>query len=245
MEQDLEKDQHFLIDKKILELEVKEANLNEKDKVIEIGAGEGNLTEELVKFCNNVLAFEKDERFKEKLDKIKGAKIIIGNALDYDWREYNKIVSNIPYSLSEPVIMKAMWDRIEELVLIVGENFKEILCSEKSKIGVISNIVFDVSPIKKISKDCFNPKPRVNSWLIKLSLKKEDKTTGILKRIIFRNGKIKNSIIYSLVENGFTKKEAKEALEKMNFEKHVLEKPVAKMTGNFILRLRERLESFL
>ena len=242
MEPLLEKDQHFLVDKKILQLEIEKANLNQDDKVLEIGAGSGTLTQEIVKKTNNVLAFEIDGTFEKELKKIKGAKIIIGNALEYDWRGYNKIVSNIPYSLSEPVIMKSIWDGIGELTLIVGENFKNILCSQETKIGILANLVYEISPIVKVDKKSFSPVPRVNSWLVKLSSKKGDKITDILKQIIFRNGKIKNSIVYSLIGEGLTKKQAKKAVEEMKIEKLVLEKPTSKMTGKFILILKKKLE---
>jgi 16S rRNA (adenine1518-N6/adenine1519-N6)-dimethyltransferase len=245
MEYDPDKGQHFLVDDDVLELEIETAALIKKDKVIEIGAGKGILTRELVKRAGEVLAFEIDERFLNELKEIKKAKVIMGNALSYDWRNYNKIVSNISYSLSEPVIMKAIWDGIEELTLIIGENFKELICSEESKIGIITNLVYKVKPISKVDRSSFNPSPKVNSWLVKLFLKKGSKIENLLKKIIFRNGKIKNSIIYSLVEEGFTKKESKEILEKMNLEETTLEKPVASITGKFILILMEKLEGFL
>jgi 16S rRNA (adenine1518-N6/adenine1519-N6)-dimethyltransferase len=245
MEYDPDKGQHFLVDDDVLELEIETAALIKKDKVIEIGAGKGILTRELVKRAGEVLAFEIDERFLNELKEIKKAKVIMGNALSYDWRNYNKIVSNISYSLSEPVIMKAIWDGIEELTLIIGENFKELICSEESKIGIITNLVYNVKPISKVDRSSFNPSPKVNSWLVKLFLKKGSKIENLLKKIIFRNGKIKNSIIYSLVEEGFTKKESKEILEKMNLEETTLEKPVASITGKFILILMEKLEGFL
>src|SRR3989344_2026105 len=93
-----EKEQHILIDNKILEKEIEISDITKKDNIIEIGAGPGNLTIELAKKANKVLAFEIDEKFKENLDNLKiNIEIIYGNALNYSWKGYNKIVSNIPY----------------------------------------------------------------------------------------------------------------------------------------------------
>ncbi len=241
MEVDLDKGQHFLIDEDILKLEIEEAKLMKSDRVIEIGAGNGVLTRELIGKVGKLTAFEIDEQFVDELKEIKKAKIIIGNALSYDWRGHNKIVSNISYSLSEPVIMKAIWDGIEELTLIVGENFKELLLSEESKVGIVANLVYDIKPVSNVDKKSFNPIPRVDSWLVKLTKKKGTKLEELLKRIIFRNGKIKNSIIYALVEEGKTKKEAKEIVSALKIAESVLEKPVAKITGKFILYLKDNL----
>ncbi|MFA5992948.1 MAG: rRNA adenine N-6-methyltransferase family protein [Candidatus Pacearchaeota archaeon] len=244
---DLDKDQHFLINQDVLKKEIKAADLSENDRVIEIGAGNGTLTKELVKKAKNVMAFEIDQRFKLNLEKIKKDNtnliLVYDNALKFDWRGYNKIVSNIPYSLSEPVIMKAIEDNIDEIVLIVGENFKELLTSESTKIGVISNIFFEITPILKVKKEDFEPKPRVESWLIKLKRKKDSNVSNILiKSMLLKKGKIKNAILYSLVETGKTKNESRLIISQLAIDEKTLDKPVAKVTGNLIIKIKKELE---
>ncbi|MEK6906717.1 MAG: rRNA adenine N-6-methyltransferase family protein [Nanoarchaeota archaeon] len=242
-----EKEQHFLTDISVLKKEIEISNLTKKDRVIEIGSGNGILTKELAKRAGKVLSFEIDSGFeyylKNLVRKNKNLKIIYGNALDYDWEGYNKIVSNIPYSLSESVIQKAIKSDIKDITLIVGKNFKDILLSQKNKIGVISGLFFEVKPVMSVKKTSFNPHPRVESWLIRLTKKKEsDKTEIIIREIVSKNGKIKNAIIYSLVESGKTKKQSKKIINDMNINKNVLEKPVSKITGKFILILKQRME---
>jgi 16S rRNA (adenine1518-N6/adenine1519-N6)-dimethyltransferase len=243
-----EKQQHLLKSKESVNRLVEEAELSETDRIIEIGAGTGNITEELVKKAGDILAFETDEKFKKYLDKIKGKnlKIIYANALNYDWRGYDKIVSNIPYSLSEPVIIKAIEDKTELIVLIVGENFKEILEKKETKIGIIADLFFDLTPIIEIDKRSFTPQPKVNSWIVKLERKTNlSKTSQILQNIVMKKGKIKNAILYSLVESGKTKKKAREIIEHLNIDKFVLEKPVKSITGKFLRLLNERLEEII
>ena len=117
LEQNLDKGQHFLRDLTIIKKEVSTANISKKDKIIEIGAGEGILTAELIKKAGEVLAFEIDKRYASKLNFLeksnKNLKIIYDNALDYSWRGYTKIVSNIPYFLSEQIIDKAIEEGID------------------------------------------------------------------------------------------------------------------------------------
>lgn len=240
---DKNREQHFLIDEDILDLEIKTADINEKDKIIEIGAGDGKLTKELVKKTKQVLAFETDLRFENNLKKIqasfKNLRVMYSNALDFSWKEYNKIVSNIPYSLSGAIIEKAISEEIQELTLIVGEKFKMILESQ-DKIGLITNLFFDVKFVKKVDKKCFYPIPKVNSWLVKLVRKKskvEKIEEKLLKDILLSNKTIKNAIIFSFVKNGFTKNKARTFIEKNKFNEFSINKRVASITGKFIVKL--------
>jgi 16S rRNA (adenine1518-N6/adenine1519-N6)-dimethyltransferase len=251
MKQNSELGQHFLINQEVLKKEIESANICREDNVIEIGAGTGNLTKELTRISYNVLAFEIDKKFRTELDKLesshKNLKIVYGNALKYDWKGYTKIVSNIPYNISEQLILKSIEPQnsnIKELILIVGENFKEILEKKETKIGILADLYFDFQPIMKVNKKDFEPQPKINSWLIRLTRKNPHNSTSsedLVKNIISKSGKIKNAIIYSLVEQGKTKNQAREIIEKMNLNQGVLEKNMASITGDFIKKLLEEL----
>ncbi len=243
-----EKDQHLLLNKEIISKIVEEANLSKNDKVIEVGAGTGILTKELVKNSEKVLAFETDDSFKKELDKIKAKnlELIYDNALNHSWRGYDKIVSNIPFSLSEPTIMKAIEENISFMVLTIGENFKKLMEKKTTKIGIFSDLFYNITPIMKINKSEFTPPPRIDAWIVKFEKKaKSNNIETILKRIVFRNGKIKNALIYSLVESGKTKNQAREIIEKLGINPPTLNKPVTSITGKFMGMLRERLEKFI
>ncbi len=233
-----DKGQHLLLNEEIADREISEANLGKNDRVIEIGAGSGILTEKLMKKAKSVLAFEIDRKFEAELKKIesKNLNIIYDDALKHSWKGYNKIVSNIPYYLSGDVIIKAARDNIEMLVLIVGEDFKKKL-ERKEGIGVFSDVFYEFNPIAEIDRTCFSPFPKVNSWLITLKRKKED----LLQRIIVKKGKLKNSIMHSLVEIGRTKNQAREMIKQMNILENVLEKFDDKITGEIIIKLKEKL----
>ncbi len=250
IKQDLNKDQHFLINPAIIKKEIEVARITKQDKIIEIGAGTGNLTKELIKKAGKVCAYEIDQRYAKELNQLKkknkNLEIIFDNALKYSWNGYNKIVSNIPYSISEPVIMKAIKDNINDLVLIVGENFKKILEKKQTKIGIIANLHYNIEFIMRIDKSYFLPPPRVDSWLIKLTKKSEfSKIDSILISLLQRKGKIKNAILYSLVKIGKTKRQAREIIRNMNIDKEILEKPVSQIPGKIILRLKEEFKNII
>jgi len=241
-----DKGQHFLKDDKVLEKEIEISAINKDDKIIEIGAGIGVLTEELIKGAKEVLAFEIDEKFFEDLKKIgekyENLTIIFDNALFYSWHGYNKIVSNIPYYLSEEVVNKAIIDDIGEIVLIVGEKFKNLLFSNE-KAGLIARKFYSIKEIMKVSKESFEPEPRVNSFLIKFDKKvKISKLDGIILDIVFGNGKVKNAIMRALLKLKKTKRESKEIIKKIGLDKSALEKPAKMITAALILRIEKELK---
>ena len=244
--QNTELDQHFLIDKSVLDKEIEISEITRKDKILEVGSGNGGLTKELVKHAKFVRSFEIDSSYKEDLDNIKGTnlEIIFGNALDYSWKEYDKIVSNIPYSVSEPLIMKVLDTKINLIVLIVGEKFKNVIEKNETKAGIITNLFFDVNFILKVDKKSFLPAPRVNSWLIKLIRKSNlNKVERVIQGIFKRKGKLKNTILYSLVEEGKTKKESRAIIDKLDLSNIELEKSNKLVSGKSILTLVNFLNS--
>lgn len=234
--------QHILIDKEILKREIQAALLSKKDNILEIGAGTGVLTKELAENSGKVLAFEIDKKFKPFLDKLnyENLEIVYDDALIHDWQGYTKIVSNIPYFLSEPIILKAIQSEIPFLVLIVGETFKEKLESDE-KIGQIARLFYNTETICKVEKSSFSPQPRTASFLIKLTKKEATKPEQLLQKIVLKNGKLKNAILFSLVESGKTKNQARELIEKMKINSLALEKPTIKLTGKLLLRLKDEL----
>jgi len=241
--------QHFLVDKNILGEFVKICDIKSEDKIIEIGAGTGILTKAILeKNPKKIIAFEVDKKFFDDLNgltkKNQNLEIVFGDAVKQPWKNCNKICASIPYYLSESIILKAIENpEIKEIFLITGENFKKTLEEKTEKIGILANLYYKIKPVKKISKEAFNPVPRVNSWIIALERKKEfeNKTEEILTNILKSKGKIKNAILYSLVKEGKTKNSAREMIEKMNLNKETLEKPVASITGKFLEMIEEKL----
>ena len=76
-------------------------------------------------------------------------------------------------------------------------------------------------------------------------MKKKGKLTpkeAFLASILSRRGKIKNALLYSLVDKGKTKREARQKIENLGLSKQVLEKPISRITGRFLIRLSENLE---
>ncbi|HET8763262.1 MAG TPA: rRNA adenine dimethyltransferase family protein, partial [Gemmatimonadales bacterium] len=109
--------QHFLFDPSILRRIAAATLAGPGDTVLEIGPGPGGLTAELLKLGCRVIAIERDRDMLEQLhDRAPGAKIIEGDALEFDWhavsghpRVARWVVSgNIPYNITTPLIDQAL-----------------------------------------------------------------------------------------------------------------------------------------
>lgn len=200
--------QHYMIDKDIVQFIVKSVDLEPSDIVLEIGYGKGALTKGLVKKCR-VIAIDIE---KNPLDFIDGKlRVVHGNILEsfdelYKRHKFNKIVSNIPYNISEP-LMKILFKHqdIDMIVLTVGKNFSDIIFRKDNRLGMIANHLYIMERLKDVSPKAFSPPPRVDSVVLRLIPRK---TNSIYTRLVMFDGlKLKNAMEKIFIDK--TKKEIK------------------------------------
>ncbi len=212
--------QHYMIDKKLIRYIVDEAMLLPDDVVLEIGCGHGELTREIAKKCAVVAVDIED-------NEISGKNIIFvkGNILElfsdlYEKHGFNKIVANIPYNISEPLMRLIFKVNLETIILTVGKSFSEILTSKDGRIGIIANELYDIEVLKKISPKSFRPMPRVESALVLLEQRDidiVDKPAVIYKELVLLDDKkLRNGLLKVL---SGTKKDLKRKLENKLFDK--------------------------
>ncbi len=238
-------DQHSMADGGVIEKIVSAAEIRPDETVLEIGAGTGPLTREIAKKAGKVLAVEKDRKFenilKDELKEYGNAEIIIGNILKIiDKLKFGKIVSNLPYSICEPLMQKLFHIRFEKAVLTVPETFAKIIMAREneknySKLSFLSNIFFDVKKLFEVPRESFQPKPRTKSVAIEIK-PKEMKTEAekILAEIFLdERKKIKNSLREALIKaDGLTKRQARERIKSFGIEKTILEKEMKELSLN-------------
>ena len=193
--------QNFLVDEKVLAEIIQAAELNKNDLVLEIGPGLGTLTNELVKKCGTVVAIEKDKKMAELIKEknepratfsnvARGSflKIINGDILKinlneivhkYSENKKYKLVSNIPYYITSPVIKLFLENSIqpELIVLLVQKEVAERICAKPGKLSVLAlsvQIYGKPEIINYVDKASFYPKPKVDSAILKIkNIKKE------------------------------------------------------------------------
>jgi len=243
--ENLKLDQHFLIDRKVLERIIELSEINEKDIVLEIGAGRGELTKLLAEKAGKVIAVEKDKCLFEELKKLnRNIESIYGNALAFKFPEFNKVVSNIPYSISEPLVQKLIYYDFELAVLLVPEKFSRILAGEKkTKLTLIVNTFFHIKTYDKIPPEKFFPKPRVMSRIVLLKPKKPSLQEAVLQQFLRqKDKKIKNAMREAIIKGGekfgkkITKNEARLLAINLGTEKKV---------QNLNLKELEKIKTFI
>lgn len=212
-------DQHYMIDNKLLKRIVNYANLKPNDIVLEIGAGKGALTKLLIKKCQ-VIAIELDNELYEELKKIQSENLFLrqGNALDLVKDiHFNKIVANIPYSISEPLIKRILTKQPEEVVLTTGINFIDYIENNE-----LLKLVYDYEIKEKVSKKSFYPQPNTESIILYLKIKNNKIALFFQDLLRQHDKKLKNALLRSFKES-FTKNEVREKIRHIeNKEKSIL-----------------------
>jgi len=174
--------QHFLIDKKVLKKIIQAASLSKKDIVLEIGPGIGTLTLELSPRVKKVIAVEKDKKMcqilKEVVRNAENVRVIRGNILKTNHLSLvpcsYKIVANIPYYLTSPVIRMFLEspNPPQETILMVQKEVAKRICAKAPKMNLLAVCVqFYAKPkiVSYISKNSFWPRPKVDSAIIKIT----------------------------------------------------------------------------
>lgn len=177
--------QNFLISRNILEKIIEAADLSKDDVALEIGPGIGVLTLELAKKAKKVIAIEKDPEMVKIVRNVltvlnvKNVEIIGGNILKLQTTNYQlptnyKVVANIPYYITSPVIRMFLEaeNKPELIVLMVQKEVGQRICARPPKMSVLSvSVQFYAQPeiISYVSKKSFWPQPKVDSAILRIS----------------------------------------------------------------------------
>lgn len=172
--------QNFLINPHIVQKIIATAGLQGNELVVEIGPGFGILTEALLKTANQVIAIEKDsklfEYLKNKFGRARNLKLIHGDALEIPPpAKPFSLIANIPYSITSPLLDHFIRNNHKNLprfaVLLVQKEVAEKICETPPRMNVLALHVQTFGNPKIIvgvSKNNFNPRPKVDSAIIKI-----------------------------------------------------------------------------
>ena len=252
-------DQHFLIDKRIINTLIDYSNLKITDEVVEIGPGKGEISDTIARRCNHLTCIEIDKNLEPFInvlrDRHSNVDVIYGSALDVFIPKCNKIISALPYSITEPFIEKLLRCDFEEAILIVGKRFADnVIEKNHNKLALLTNSFFVTEKIIDVAPDAFDPRPRVMSSMIKLTKINRDDLKNSFKRFMFRemffnrDRKLKNNLVESLIEfvklhdKKLTKKESKAIIEGYEFPKDMLNKKMENLSNEEYDLLYEKLK---
>ncbi len=239
-------DQVFMRDDKTLYRIVELSGIKKSDTILEIGTGTGNLTRLLAAKAKEVITIEIDQKLKpvlkSQLRDLKNVRIIWGNALgviENGGLDFNKIVSNPPYSISEPLVKALFKQKFECAILTLPWRFVERLTANPeerrySKLSMFAQAFFSIKTILQVPDDAWHPRPDTTSVVIRLSRKDDPGIDDMFIQglALQSDKKLKNAIREVMVElspgNG-TKRKARDAMDDIGLSEKVMDKKISEM----------------
>ncbi len=230
--------QNFLEDKVLLEEIMELANITKKTEVFEIGPGRGFLTGRLIEKSKFLTAFEIDDDLipylEQKFGKNENFNLVHRDFMEVDLEEYVKdrrdikVVANIPYYITSPIINKLIGVRecISEIYLMVQKEVAERITSKvkSSNMSLLTHAVQFYGKAEylfTVPKEKFSPVPKVDSAFIRISLFKDRKYEGQISeeeyfkylKVAFSNKR--KSTANNLSQMGLDKRDIGEILMEM------------------------------
>ncbi|MGQ9788255.1 MAG: 16S rRNA (adenine(1518)-N(6)/adenine(1519)-N(6))-dimethyltransferase RsmA [Candidatus Hadarchaeaceae archaeon] len=209
--------QNQVIDLSILKKMADYAGLTTEDVVLEIGAGIGNLTTMLAELAGVVIAVERDKKLikilHERLKKKANVKIIQGDILNIELPPFNKIVSNLPFSISSKIMFKLLGLKFDLAVLMFQKEFAERLVAAPGtknygRLTVNAYYRANVEMLDEVPPSAFFPQPKVSSAIVRLNprqppfeVKNEQAFLKVVRALFqHRRQKVRKAIMHSFFE---------------------------------------------
>ncbi len=185
--------QNFLQDQNIINKIIAVANVNNQEHVIEIGPGAGALTEFLIQDAGRLTCIEIDQRLITNLNNLYGDQEkfklinedflnIQNEDLNFEDRVNNKVVANLPYYITTPIITKILlrMENISEIYVMVQKEVAQRITSEHgnkayNSLSVFCQTLCETKYEFTVSKESFKPVPKVDSAIISLKRRSDVK----------------------------------------------------------------------
>ncbi|MBE6065826.1 16S rRNA (adenine(1518)-N(6)/adenine(1519)-N(6))-dimethyltransferase RsmA [Clostridium cochlearium] len=177
--------QNFLIDDGVIRDIVEGADVEKEDVIVEIGPGSGALTRELLNVAKEVIAIEVDSKLipilKEELKEYDNLTLINEDILKINLdeivleKENLKLVANLPYYATTPIIAKILKQGLnfKSLTVMIQKEVGERMSAkpkdkEYGSLSLLVQYYCNINVIRKVSPSSFIPRPKVDSIIIRL-----------------------------------------------------------------------------
>ncbi len=236
------KGQNFLVTEGVYDKIVASADISSEDTIVEVGPGLGFLTAKLAKQAKKVIAVELDDRLaavlKIAIDSqgVENVEIVNQDILKFNPENIGpyKIVANIPYNISSILLRTFLGsnNRPGIMVLMLQKEVAERIVAQAPDMSLLAlSVQFYGTPqiIKEVKAGNFWPEPKVDSAILKITIKK-NKYSSEEQKLFFRLAKIgfaakrkmlKNNLCGGLKLKGEDKKIVEELMEKLAFNPRV------------------------
>jgi len=169
------KGQNYLVDRRVAEREVDDLGISPDDRVLEVGPGFGILTEALLKRTSNVTAVELEEGAVRYIrDVYPQVNVIQGDFLETEVPEFDLFISNVPYSISSPLLFHLLDMKFRRAVIMVQREFAERMAApagdtEYSRLSVNVYYRAECKLLENVPRSRFWPEPEVDSTVVLLT----------------------------------------------------------------------------
>lgn len=241
--------QNFLINGEVIRNIIDYADIQPTDTVVEIGPGVGFVTEQLVKHAKKVIAIELDEEAIGELEKLNAPNLtiihkdILKTDLSALCEGKIKVVANIPYYITSPIIAHLLGEiddlhnqnreKITDILLMVQEEVaRRMVANENSPskqyglLTLLSQFWAEVEIKELVGRRSFFPAPKVNSALVSLKVRKtpllelSDYThfrRTVKAAFLQRRKNLKNC----LLSGGFLKENIQKVMSELGLDKNI------------------------
>ncbi len=241
--------QNFLIDGTAIADIIDAANISCDDVVVEIGPGVGFVTEQLVKKAKKVIAIELDEEAIAELKKLDAPnlEIIHKDVLKTDLstlcEEKIKIVANIPYYITSPIIAHLLGEiddltnknrnKITDILLMVQEEVARRMVADENSpakqyglLTILSQFWADVKIVRLVGRKSFYPAPKVNSAVVSLTVREKPMLelsdySHFRKTVKAAFSQRRKNVKNCLLSGGFAKENIQQALAALALDENI------------------------
>lgn len=172
--------QNFLIEEEISDKILELAQVQPTDTILEIGPGPGALTKKLLKTGASVIAIEMDPIFSQELSRLQHPNLTVYSAdiLSFQLEllpEPLKIVANLPYHITTPILEKLFKRPFSSITIMVQKELGERILAKRgtnfSPLSLFVQVSAKTGPHFLVPKEAFYPAPKVDSMVLRLDAK--------------------------------------------------------------------------
>ncbi len=176
--------QNFLHDQNILNKMAQSIQVKPGDSLVEIGPGQGALTQHLLATAQKLEAIEIDrdliQLLKEKFSQHPNFTLYNADILSFDFSTLQqpsplRVVGNLPYNISTPLLFKlyALGERIQDMYFLLQKEVVDRMCAKVNdhnygRLSIMSQYFCECHTLFGVSPQCFTPAPKVDSAFIQL-----------------------------------------------------------------------------
>ena len=186
------KGQNFLTDDRVADRHIRYAGIEKEDRVLEVGPGLGILTKRLIEASDRVTCIEIDDILADYIARTYGDSLTLihADAVKEPFPEFDVFVSNLPYSVSTPIIFKLLEYRFRTAVVMVQKEFADRMVAmvgspDYSRLTVNIYYRAECEVLETVPASRFDPRPKVDSALVRIT-PREAPFSVIDERTFFR-----------------------------------------------------------